>query len=66
MGDPLASGVHADEVRGEGCHHLAGHNSRPFEEAGILLMAQFMPPGNMPLGYDQGVAFAKRIDIQDA
>jgi len=63
---PPAPGVHADEVRSQGGHHLAGYNSCSFKEAGVLLIAQLMPPGNMPFRYDQRVACTEGIDIEDA
>jgi hypothetical protein len=66
MSNSPAPSVHADEVRSQGGHHLAGYNSRSLKEAGILLIAQLMPPGNMSFGYDQRVALTEGIDIEDA
>ena len=60
-----AAGVHADEVRVKGMHHLPGHDASYHKEAGVLFIGEFMPPGNMPLGNYKAMPFAQWIDVQD-
>jgi hypothetical protein len=48
MRDSKSPGIHANKVRVEDLHHLAGDDSGYVEKALCLLLRKVVPPGIMP------------------